>query len=369
MDFAALMSKEIAKAKGPAAPSSGSEQNSSSKSSEKKYIRRADQEAARVAAYNEEQERLEKEREERTTQKRKLEEEEADRRREREDKKRRLAEESRKKREAEEAEKERARRERLGLPELPSPCEKDESDEIEGGEDGISDEDLTRKLRELDEPTRLFGETHRGRLRRYRKLTERSLEAQKMSDGPIPTTLELVAEVDMKIPDKAPRDAEGRKFLFRQLASYFNMVLSEWELALAKRDVTVKQSLQGRQAYNAMVQSRENITPLFRKFEKADIDDSVLEHIVEIIHKAQQRRYVDANDAYLRLSIGKAAWPIGVTMVGIHERSAREKLHQGDRQAHILSDEITRKYLQSIKRCLSFAQTRWPPDDQLQIMG
>lgn len=48
------------------------------------------------------------------------------------------------------------------------------------------------------------------------------------------------------------------------------------------------------------------MTPLFRKFEKSDIDDNVLEHIVEIIHKAQQRRYVDANDAYLRLSIGKA---------------------------------------------------------------
>ena len=56
-------------------------------------------------------------------------------------------------------------------------------------------------------------------------------------------------------------------------------------------------------------------------------------------------------------------------MVGIHERSAREKLHQSDQQAHILSDEITRKYLQAIKRCLSFAQVRWPPDDQIQLMG
>jgi pre-mRNA-splicing factor 18 len=56
-------------------------------------------------------------------------------------------------------------------------------------------------------------------------------------------------------------------------------------------------------------------------------------------------------------------------MVGIHERSAREKLHQSDQQAHILSDEATRKYLQSIKRCLSFAQVRWPPEDQLQVMG
>jgi pre-mRNA-splicing factor 18 len=127
-----------------------------------------------------------------------------------------------------------------------------------------------------------------------------------MSDGPIPTTLEPVPEVEMKISTKVPKDDEGRQFLFRQLASYFNMVLFEWELALAKRDVSVKQSLQGRQAYNALVQSRENMTPLFRKFEKADVDSSVLEHIVEIVHKAQQRKYMDAGNAYLRLSIGKS---------------------------------------------------------------
>ncbi|KAL4795461.1 hypothetical protein BDV19DRAFT_389332 [Aspergillus venezuelensis] len=368
MDFAALMSKEIAKAGG----SSTSNSTSDTSKPSKKYARRADEEAARVAAYKEEQARLEKEREERQTQKRKLEEEEADRRLEREEKKRRLAEESRKKREEEEDKKERERRKRIGLPELPpTPSEGNKDEGEKDGEDkeDITEEELTEKLRELEEPVRLFGEMHKSRLRRYKKLLERSLETQKMSDGPIPTTLEPVPEVEMKIPDAVPKDAEGRQFLFRQLASYFNMVLFEWELALAKRDVTVKQSLQGRQAYNAMVQSRENMTPLFRKFEKSDIDDSVLEHVVEITNKAQQRRYVDANDAYLRLSIGKAAWPIGVTMVGIHERSAREKLHQGDKQAHILSDESTRKYLQSIKRCLSFAQTRWPPDDQLQIMG
>ena len=50
--------------------------------------------------------------------------------------------------------------------------------------------------------------------------------------------------------------------------------------------------------------------------------------------------------------------------------SAREKLHEHGREtAHILSDESTRKYLQAIKRCLSFAQTRWPPDDHMQLMG
>ena len=58
-----------------------------------------------------------------------------------------------------------------------------------------------------------------------------------------------------------------------------------------------------------------------------------------------------------------------MTQVGIHERSARERLNESEKTTHILSDEATRKYLQSIKRCLTFAQTRWPPEDQMQLMG
>lgn len=111
-----------------------------------------------------------------------------------------------------------------------------------------------------------------------------------------------------------------------------------------------------------------NIVQLFRKFEQGDLDDDILKPVIEIVQALQERRYVDANDGYLRLSIGKAAWPIGVTMVGIHERSAREKLHDGEK-GHVMGDEVTRKYLQSIKRCLTFAQVRWPPTDLRQLMG
>ncbi|PYI23754.1 hypothetical protein BO99DRAFT_152921 [Aspergillus violaceofuscus CBS 115571] len=380
MDFAALMSKEISKAKASATAQkpSPSPTPAPTTTEPKKYTRRADLEAARLAAYNEEQARLAAERAARHAQKRKAEDEEAARRREREDKKRRLAEESRRRREEEEALRERERRRRLGLPEL-TPSGDETAAGAGPGDEELAAEEVKQRLRELGEPVTLFGEGEKARARRYWRVVRKddsntgggaaAVQRQQWTDGPIPTTLELVPEVEMKIPATVPKEDDGKRFLFRQLASYFTMVLKEWEDALAKRDVSVKQSLQGRQAFNAMVQSRENMKPLFRKFEKGDLDAGVLEHVVEIVHKAQLRRYVDANDAYLRLSIGKAAWPIGVTMVGIHERSAREKLHQSDQQAHILSDESTRKYLQSIKRCLSFAQTRWPPDDQLQIMG
>lgn len=100
------------------------------------------------------------------------------------------------------------------------------------------------------------------------------------------------------------------------------------------------------------------------------LEADVLQGVGEIIHHMQMREYVKANDAYLRLSIGNAAWPIGVTMVrylchpfcciaasfaqvGIHDRSAREKIG-GHSVAHVLNDEVSRKYIQSLKRCVEF---------------
>ncbi|KAF2462040.1 Prp18 domain-containing protein [Lineolata rhizophorae] len=373
MDFASLMKSQIAKGKGDNKPKDASNASDSSKPAHK-YLKRSEIEAQREAAYRAEQAAAAAEREARLEKKRKLEEEEEEHRREREEKKRRLAEEARKRREKEEVEEERKRRKKLGLPELPPKTGENgrgrsESATPAPGQD-IEEGELIAKLREMGEPAKLFGESHKQRLKRYRRVAglEETAVAKAMSDGPVPTTLELVPEADMKVDKDVPKTSEGRALLYRQLASYFTMLLREWERALAQRDEATRTSFQGKAAYNAMVQARDNMRPLFRKMESDELEKSILEPVVEIVRAAQERRYVDANDAYLRLSIGKAAWPIGVTMVGIHERSAREKLHQSDK-GHIMSDENTRKFLQSIKRCLSFAQTRWPPDDIRQLMG
>ncbi|KAF4449846.1 hypothetical protein F53441_6926 [Fusarium austroafricanum] len=337
MDFAALMNKELSKSK----KTSGSD--------DKKYLKRSEIEAQRKEAYLAEQKALEAERVAKAAAKRKLEEDVAAENIAREEKRRKLAEDMRRRREEQEAKEERARRKRLGLPEVVKAKSEDVEDGVQASED-ITDAELVEKLRDLGEPAILFGESHAARLRRYRRLTT------VVSKGPIPTTLELVDEKDMKVDSELPKDKEGRKWLFRQLASYFTMVLTEYERAMEaeKRDTSASKI-----AYNAM---------LFRKFEQGDLDDDILKPIIEIVQALQERRYVDANDGYLRLSIGKAAWPIGVTMVGIHERSAREKLHDGEK-GHVMGDEVTRKYLQSIKRCLTFAQVRWPPTDLRQLMG
>lgn len=52
-------------------------------------------------------------------------------------------------------------------------------------------------------------------------------------------------------------------------------------------------------------------------------------------------------------------------MVGIHERSAREKIFS-NQVAHVLNDEVSRKYIQSLKRLLTFAQSKYPPEDLSQ---
>ncbi len=359
MDFASLMKSQMAATK----PSGGGSDTG------KKYLKRSEIEAQREADYIREQAELEKARVERIDNKRKRDDEEAERNREREQKKRRLAEESKIRMEQEAEAEEAARRKRLGLPELVK--EKGET-LLKDGEEDPDEEELFSRLQDLNEPRRLFGESHAQRSRRYRKLQALAL-APKLSDGPIPTTIELVAEKDMKVPASVPSDDDGKALLLRQIASYFNMLLTEWSLALSRRPADVKVSFTGKQAYSNYTLAVSNLTPLFRQIETSTVKPSLLAPIHEIVSLAQQKRYVNANDAYLRLSIGKAAWPIGVTMVGIHERSAREKLHEsekgGAKEAHILADEVTRKMVQGIKRCLSFAQTRWPPEDLGQLMG
>src|SRR6202008_126893 len=96
--------------------------------------------------------------------------------------------------------------------------------------------------------------------------------------------------------------------------------------------------------------------------------DDILVNIVKICKDMQERNYVAAYDTYCELSIGNAPWPIGVTMVGIHDRSAREKI--GTNQvAHVLNDEKTRKWIQSMKRLMTFCQKKHPPEDLAKTIG
>ena len=51
---------------------------------------------------------------------------------------------------------------------------------------------------------------------------------------------------------------------------------------------------------------------------------------------------------------------MGITGTGIHERQGRQHLRES-KVAHVMNDETQRKYLQSVKRLMTFAQRVLPP--------
>ncbi|GAA5908620.1 mRNA splicing protein PRP18 [Sporobolomyces salmoneus] len=281
----------------------------------------------------------------------------------------------------------------------------------------VSNEEAIRRLRKIGQPIRLFAETDKERRLRLRALelieerTEgqrndfaRAMEGQelgierekeknkngesssqkkqdKKGKGAAGTTTTPATETEAEKEESRepkPKDEEvlvdlelvktNPHKVYPQIYHALKRVLKEWEQSLADRPESVKRSTQGKVAAATQSTSAEYLKPLFKQLRKRDLAADVLLAIAEITFYMQTREYLRANDAYLRLSIGNAPWPIGVTMVGIHERSGREKIFSSN-VAHALNDETSRKYIQSLKRLLTFAQAIRPPADVSQKMG
>ncbi|KAI5479534.1 hypothetical protein MNV49_003476 [Pseudohyphozyma bogoriensis] len=244
----------------------------------------------------------------------------------------------------------------------------------------VSNEEAVRRLRKLGQPIRLFGETDKERRLRLRalELIEERTEGQRNdfmramegldkgvdlqelakqggagkddkkkdtkadegdeSEGTAVKAKDEDAIVDMSLVKTNPHK------IYPQIYHALKKVLKEWEQSLLDRPEAVRRSTQGKIAAATQQTSADYLKPLFKSLRKRDLAPDVLQAIAEITYNMQIREYLRANDAYLRLSIGNAPWPIGVTMT-------------------------SRKYIQSLKRLLTFAQTVRPPADVSQKMG
>ncbi|EPQ54289.1 Prp18-domain-containing protein [Gloeophyllum trabeum ATCC 11539] len=280
----------------------------------------------------------------------------------------------------------RSRSRTPGAPQSPAPADPNAEP---GSSFNISNEETIRRLRSKGQPIRLFGESDK-----ERRLRLRALELIEEKDHPRiggqNDFKKALEDVELKAREKsAAGDKEkeskwkGEDYggvldlelvktdpdkLYPIIYYAIKRTLKEWEQALEEREEHVKRSTQGKLAAATQKQAADYLKPLLKLLRARNLPSDVLARIAEIVHYMQKRQYQRANDAYLRLSIGNAPWPIGVTMVGIHERSAREKI-SSDQVAHVLNDEVSRKYIQSLKRLLTFAQTKYPPDDATQRMG
>ncbi|EOX94743.1 hypothetical protein QUC31_004663 [Theobroma cacao] len=140
---------------------------------------------------------------------------------------------------------------------------------------------------------------------------------------------------------------------------FFKRLLNEWNQELDEMGEAEKRTAKGKSMVATFKQCARYLNPLFKFCRKKVLPDDICQALLVVVECCMKRDYLAAMDQYIKLAIGNAPWPIGVTMVGIHERSAREKIYTNS-VAHIMNDETTRKYLQSVKRLMTFCQRRYP---------
>uniref|UniRef100_A0AAV1UBC3 Pre-mRNA-splicing factor 18 n=1 Tax=Peronospora matthiolae TaxID=2874970 RepID=A0AAV1UBC3_9STRA len=246
--------------------------------------------------------------------------------------------------------------------------------------------DLRRRLRELGEPITLFGESLLDRMTRLRRVemdvaTKHDDELgaghdirnrfiggeegdhKEEADDAAEDAEEFEASVETRRKSKRRtrddlerEEEEEEKDTDKMVYRFFKGMLQRWENDLANRPDHVKRTAQGKIAVKTMKQCKDYIRPLFKLCKKRQVPSDILPKLVDIVKFCRQGEFVMANDAYIKLAIGNAAWPIGVTMVGIHERTGREKINS-NKQAHVMNNESQRKYLTSVKRLMSYAQS------------
>lgn len=100
-------------------------------------------------------------------------------------------------------------------------------------------------------------------------------------------------------------------------------LMAEWEAEVEERiksDEHYLSTQEGRETLSTMRLTQDHIKPLFRLLKHRHLPTEI-ERALWLMTKAMQaRNYREAGDIYVRVAIGNAPWPIGVTMVGIHER-------------------------------------------------
>lgn len=244
---------------------------------------------------------------------------------------------------------------------------------------------LIEKFRQLNQPIMLFGETIEARQLRLQEAqhdalihqhemgvaeghdirnsflkqsashpsssSHRTHEEEEEDDAEDERAAAAASEVTKTTKTSSPKILTDTENIYQ----FFRLQLKSWEQDLRDRPEGVKASAQGKIATKTMKQCKDYIRPLFKLCRKNCIPTDILPNLLEIVRACEDKEFVRANDAYIGLAIGNAAWPIGVTMVGIHERTGRERINS-NKQAHVMNNELQRKYLTSVKRLITYCQ-------------
>lgn len=285
------------------------------------------------------------------------------------------------------------------LDEVKEPAKASEASEVRGEAGGrdiasellnLSKDEVYQRLRRLGEPVTLYGESDLARCKRLAKLEYArpgSDDEYKLTGAYAIKNTFLAENQDIHDDDEEdeesvddddddkPTSEGGTNSSRKSAPSDYKVIrrwvrdrLKEWEQELDARPESHKRAPHGRVEIKKYKQCKDYIRPLVRLCKRKQLDRAMANSLANIVRLCNQGEFVKAHDAYILIAIGNAAWPIGVTSVGIHTRTAREAVEQKN-VAHVMNNEMQRKYLTSVKRLLTFAQDRRtdvPPSKKVQ---
>merc|ERR1711904_522261 len=142
---------------------------------------------------------------------------------------------------------------------------------------------------------------------------------------------------------------------------------------LESRPPQVSRSARGKRANNEYITSIRGFRYLFAQLRSRSLSSSIKTGIWLMLKAMQEKNYIHANAVLLNtISIGNSPWPIGVTQVGIHTKSAaREKISASHKNknaaAHVMRDEASRKYIQGLKRLITVMTRLFPTSPSWSI--
>lgn len=254
----------------------------------------------------------------------------------------------------------------------------------------LSRSEVVRKLRERGEPVMLFGESEMDACARLRQLEISAPEVNRGFRNDFQEAMDEVDEAYLQeilddsaagrnkdknknedidlddsvtyesIQEKAAMLGRGNKqHDIDVMLTLLKFLLKKWNDQVNCGTMEEKMRVKTKITKATFTQTRVYLKPLLKKLKNDKIPDDIFDSLTEIMKKLLQRDYIKASDAYLTMAIGNAPWPIGVTMVGIHARTGREKIFSKN-VAHVLNDETQRKYIQGLKRLMTKCQEFFP---------
>ncbi|XP_057653192.1 pre-mRNA-splicing factor 18 [Diorhabda carinulata] len=246
------------------------------------------------------------------------------------------------------------------------------------------------RLRDRSEPILLFGESELDAFKRLRKC---ELLEPEVNKGFRNDFQEAMEQVDQAYLNELFKETEGTKSVekvdksqkeltvdyeeIREMAKsmgrgnrehdmtvivhFIQLMLKKWAEQLQNRSKEEKGGTKGKLKGATYAQTQEYLKPLLRKLKNFTLPEDISDSLTEIVVHLLERNYLKASVAFLQMAIGNAPWPIGVTMVGIHARTGREKIFSKN-VAHVMNDETQRKYIQGLKRLMTKCQEIYPTD-------